>query len=73
MYKLPEGIRIPNNIEYPENFDVEEIHRKRKSANIVEGYTISNIKENKFNFYAEISTIVWYLMKYRIGLILFMM
>lgn len=55
LYKLPLGIRIPNNDEYPSTYDVKEINDNRKNANITEGYTITEVSGEKFTHYVEVN------------------
>lgn len=59
--ELPITLRTPESNEVPVNSSVSERLEKRKTANIVEGYTI-NFKENdsdnenlQFKFYSEIN------------------
>lgn len=54
-YKLPIGIRIPDFDEYPNGYNVEEINRKRESANITEGYKLVEVEGEKFTHFAEIN------------------
>jgi hypothetical protein len=53
LYKLPIGIRIPKDDEYPKGHDIKSINDKRDSANIVEGFTISEVSGERFSHYAE--------------------
>jgi hypothetical protein len=55
LYKLPLGIKIPKNDEYPEGYDVKSINDKRNSANIIEGFTIKEASGEKFSHYAEVN------------------
>jgi hypothetical protein len=55
FYKLPLGIRVPNNDEYPSTYDVKEINDNRKNANIIEGYTIKEASGEKFTHYVEVN------------------
>lgn len=55
LYKLPLGIKIPKNNEYPKGYDVESINDERNSANITEGFTIKKILGEKFSHYAEVN------------------
>lgn len=55
MYKLPKGIRIPKDIEYPKGYNIEEINRKRLEANIIEGYKIKLESDRKWIFSACIN------------------
>jgi hypothetical protein len=55
IYKLPLGIRIPEFDEYPNKDDIEEINKKRDLANIIEGYTIREVTNEKFTHFAEIN------------------
>ncbi|SHJ96937.1 hypothetical protein SAMN02745163_02953 [Clostridium cavendishii DSM 21758] len=55
LYKLPLGIRIPKDNEYPDGYDVKSINDKRNSANIVEGFTIKEVVGEKFSHYVEIN------------------
>lgn len=67
-YKLPIGIRVPYFDEYPNGYDVEEINRKRASANIVEGYKLKEVQGEKFTHFAEINVDVDKLWNLFIGL-----
>ena len=55
MYKLPIGIRIPSHDEYPSGYDIDKLDSERASANIVEGYRIDEVHNNKFTYFAEIN------------------
>lgn len=55
MYKLPQGIRVPNDDEYPNDYDAEDINSKRLNANIEEGFSLQLVSDEKFSFYAEIN------------------
>lgn len=55
LYKLPLGIRIPKNNEYPNGYGVKSINDKRNSANIVEGFIIKEVSGEKFSYLAEIN------------------
>ncbi|WP_346846826.1 hypothetical protein [Clostridium sp. UBA3061] len=55
LYKLPLGIRIPKNNEYPSGFDVKSINDKRNSANIIEGFIIKEVSEQKFSYFAQVN------------------
>ena len=55
LYKLPIGIRIPNNDEYPKGNDVKSINDKRNLANIVQGFALKEVKGEKFSYYAEVN------------------
>lgn len=55
LYKLPLGIRIPYNDEYPNSYDVKTLNEKRTSANIIEGYTLKEIEEEKYTHYLEVN------------------
>lgn len=55
IYKLPLGIKIPEFDEIPNKDDIEEIIKNRNSANIVEGYVLREVKDEKFTHYAEIN------------------
>jgi len=55
MYKLPEGIRIPEENEYPNGINMKEITLKRDSAKIIEGYRIKEVENNNYSFFAEIN------------------
>jgi hypothetical protein len=55
IYKLPLGIRIPEFDEIPNGYDKEEINKNRNSANIVEGYTLTEVTDKKFTHFAEIN------------------
>ena len=55
LYKLPLGIRIPKNNEYPDGYDVKSINEERSSAEIIEGFKISEISGEKFSCFAEIN------------------
>ncbi|GMA99504.1 hypothetical protein [Pelosinus sp. IPA-1] len=55
IYKLPLGIKIPEFDEIPNKDDIEEITKNRNSANIVEGYVLREVKDEKFTYYAEIN------------------
>ncbi|MCR3761927.1 hypothetical protein KYB31_23430 [Clostridium felsineum] len=55
LYKLPLGIRIPRNDEYPNGYDIDSINNKRNLANITEGFKITEVKGEKFSYYATIN------------------
>lgn len=55
LYKLPLGIRIPQNNEYPEGYNVKSINDKRNEANIIQGFTIKEVSGEKFSHYAEVN------------------
>ena len=55
LYKLPLGIRIPNNDEYPDTYNIEDINLKRENANIIEGYTIKEVVGEKYTYYLEVN------------------
>lgn len=55
MYNLPLGIRIPKKDEYPKGYDVNEINKRRESANIVAGYKFNEINDEKYSYYVEIN------------------
>ncbi|MDQ2088128.1 hypothetical protein RBH29_17005 [Herbivorax sp. ANBcel31] len=55
MYKLPKGIRIPNITDISNEFNIEEINKKRSEAKIVEGFTLKEEKNKKWSFYARIN------------------
>ncbi|GAA0086392.1 hypothetical protein UT300007_28320 [Clostridium sp. CTA-7] len=55
LYKLPLGIKIPNDNQYPKDYDVEAINKKRNLANIVEGFTIKEVSDQKFSHYIEMN------------------
>ncbi|URZ15348.1 hypothetical protein [Clostridium felsineum] len=55
LYKLPLGIRIPRDDEYPNGYDVKSINIKRNLANITEGFKINEVKGEKFSHYATIN------------------
>lgn len=55
MYKLPIGIRVPEDNEYPSNSDIAEINRNRNAANIVSGYKLYKVKGEKYSYCAEIN------------------
>jgi hypothetical protein len=55
LYKLPLGIRVPNDNEYPKGYDVKSINEKRNSANIVEGFIIKEESGERFSHYAEVN------------------
>lgn len=55
LYKLPLGIRIPKNNEYPKGYNVKSINNKRNSANIVKGFIIKEASGEKFSHYAEVN------------------
>lgn len=55
LYKLPLGIKIPENDEYPAGYDVKSINDKRNSANIIEGFIIQVVSGEKFSHYAEVN------------------
>ena len=55
LYRLPLGIRIPKDNEYPEGYDVKSINDKRSSVNIIEGFIIKEVSGEKFSHYAEVN------------------
>jgi len=59
MLELPKTLRVPDLSEMPINSSNREMLEKRKTANIVEGYTLQDknekLKKTPFNFYAEIN------------------
>ncbi|MBL4931912.1 hypothetical protein [Clostridium paridis] len=55
IYKLPLGIRIPRYDEYPKGYVVEEVNKKRDSANIVQGYKLVEVSDKKFTHFTEIN------------------
>jgi len=55
FYKLPIGIRIPKDNEYPNEYDVKSINDKRNSANIVEGFIIEKVSGEKFSYFVEVN------------------
>jgi len=55
IYKLPLGIRVPELDEYPDGYDVQEINKTRNSSNIVEGYKLSEVQNERFTHYAEVN------------------
>jgi len=55
LYKLPLGIRVPTNNEYPKGYDVKSINDKRDAVNIVQGFTIREVSGEKFSHYAEVN------------------
>jgi hypothetical protein len=55
MYKLPLGIKIPQNEEYPVGSNVEKINNQRDSANIMEGFTFKKVIGEKYSYYVEIN------------------
>lgn len=55
LYKLPLGIRVPRNDEYPNGYDVESINSQRNLSNITEGFKINEVKEEKFSYCAHIN------------------
>lgn len=55
IYKLPLGIRIPRDDEYPKGYVVEEINKKRNLANIVQGYKLVEVTDKKFTHFTEIN------------------
>jgi hypothetical protein len=54
-YKLPLGIRVPRDDEYPSDVDVSEVNENRNSANIVEGFTFKEVSADKYNYYTEVN------------------
>ena len=54
-YKLPLGIRIPNDDEYPSTYNVKDINKNRNMANIIEGYTVKEFEGQKFTHFVEIN------------------
>lgn len=55
IYKLPLGIRVPELDEYPDGYDVQKINSARNSSNIVEGYKLTSVHNEKFTHYAEVN------------------
>ena len=55
LYKLPLGIRVPQNDEYPEEYDVKAINEKRDAANIIQGFKIEEISEQKYSYFVEVN------------------
>lgn len=55
LYKLPLGISILKDNEYPEGYDVKSINDSRNSANIITGFRIKEIPGEKFSHYAEVN------------------
>ncbi|WP_410983135.1 hypothetical protein [Bacillus cereus] len=55
MYKLPLGIQIPDQIDYPKGYDYDTIQQNRAQANIVEGYKMREVEGEKFQYFTEIN------------------
>ena len=55
IYKLPVGIRLPTKEEYPSNLDFEEIDAKRSAANIVQGYKLFPVENQKYTHFLEVN------------------
>ncbi|QAA32115.1 hypothetical protein [Clostridium manihotivorum] len=55
LYKLPLGIRIPTNDEYPNEYDVKSINTARDTANITEGFKIAKVSDQNFTYFAEVN------------------
>lgn len=55
IYKLPLGIGVPKAENYPSELDAKAINEKRNSANIVEGFVLQEVSNEKFSNYAEVN------------------
>lgn len=55
MYKLPKGMKILRDNEYPKGYNIEEVDRKRDIANNIEGYTLKLETGRKWDFSACIN------------------
>lgn len=55
LYKLPLGIGIPKGTEYPSGLDAKAINDNRDSANIVEGFVLREVSNEKFSNFAEVN------------------
>ncbi|MPM13548.1 hypothetical protein SDC9_59905 [bioreactor metagenome] len=55
IYKLPLGIGVPKDENYPSELDAKAINEKRNSANIVEGFVLHEVSNEKFSNYAEVN------------------
>jgi hypothetical protein len=54
-YKLPQGIQIPKRIDYPKGYDYNEINQKREQATIAEGYKITKVEGENFQYFTMIN------------------